>query len=95
MDFVVIPQALLMFYGAVVLLSGGGLGFIAGRNRKRLENPPETPDLLERRISVLERELETTQAELTNLREESEFLRRLTSPRVPEKQPREDSLSVA
>jgi hypothetical protein len=36
MDFVVIPQALLMFYGAVVLFCGGGLGFIAGRNRKRL-----------------------------------------------------------
>ena len=95
MDLIVIPQALLMLYGGVVLTCGGVLGFITARNLKRLRDTPEPPDLLERRTAILERELEAAQAELANLREESEFFRRLNSPRVPETHPREDRRSVA
>ena len=95
MDFVVIPQLLLMFYGGVVLACGSVLGFVAGRNAKKRLQAPEPPDLLERRVKVLEVELEVAQSELADLREGSEFLRRLHSPQVPDPKPREKGRSVA
>jgi hypothetical protein len=81
MDLVVIPHALLIFYGGVVLASGSILGFILGRNRRRKLPSPESPDLLARRVTILERELEEAQRELNQLSEERAFHRELLSPR--------------
>jgi len=80
MDLVVIPTALMTFYGSVVLGCGGVLGFIIGRNLRRAE-PPEPSHHLGRRMGVLEAELELAQAELQALRDEREFFRRLMSHR--------------
>jgi hypothetical protein len=95
MDVVMIPEALLTAYGFLVLASGGVLGFIAGRNRKKFRGDPTPPDLLGRRTDLLEKEFEATQAELRQLREEAEFLHRLLAPDAPEKLPREKPRSVA
>lgn len=64
MDLVVIPQALMVFYGCLVLGCGTVLGFIAGRNVRRSIPPPEPGESLEKRVSLLERELEAADAEL-------------------------------
>ena len=82
MDLVVIPHALMVFYGALVLGCGGVVGFIAGRNvtkRRRVPSPP-TPELLERRVALLEQELQTSQGELKRIIEEREFMRELREP---------------
>jgi len=83
MDLVVIPTALMTFYGAVVLGCGGVLGFIVGRNLRRVE-PPEPSDDFGRRMRLVEEELELAQVELQTLREEREFFRRLMSDRKAE-----------
>lgn len=80
MDLIMIPQALLVFYGAVVLGCGGTLGYILGRNRKRSKTPPEPPELYERRIQLLEEELTEAQLTLSDLKAEREFMRRLKGP---------------
>lgn len=83
MDLVVIPHALMVFYGGLVLGCGGVLGFILARNIARLGRvpTPPAPELVERRVALLEQELEGTQAELKRLLEEREFLRELREPR--------------
>ena len=55
MDLILIPQALMIFYGGLVLSCGGVLGFIVGRNVRRRIPPPDPGESLERRVSVLER----------------------------------------
>lgn len=80
MDLIMIPQALLVFYGAIVLGGGGVLGYILGRNRNRSETSPEPPELLERRIQLLEEELTEAQLMLGDLKAEREFMRKLRSP---------------
>jgi hypothetical protein len=86
-DLIVIPQALLVFYGFLVLGCGSGLGFILARNVRRLIDEPDPPRLLERRVDVLERELEVTQSELGRLAEENTFLRELRTPNPDSSEP--------
>jgi len=83
MDLVTLPQMLFVFYGALVLSCGVGLGMIVGRNWKRRQPPsaPQPPELLHRRVALLEQELETTSAELRRLLDDREFMRELRSPR--------------
>ena len=89
MDVIFTPQALLGFYGFLVLASGGVLGFIAARKTELFRKSPTQPNLLERRTETLENELEAAQAELSQLREEAQFLRGLLSPEKPTQEPRE------
>jgi len=87
MDLVTLPQTLLVFYGGVVLSCGAVLGFILGRSRYRTLSIPEPPDLLSRRVSLLEEELEDTRQELSELVAENRFLRELKAPRdVPQRE---------
>ena len=87
MDLVMIPQALMVFYGGLVLGCGAVLGFIAGRNAPRQVSQPEPPDLL-RRVAILEDELAASQVELDRLLSDQEFMRRLNAPRPPVDGPR-------
>jgi hypothetical protein len=94
MDLMMIPQALMVFYGGLVLGCGAVLGFIAGRNARRPLSQPEPPDLL-RRVEILEDELEASQVELDRLLSDQEFMRRLKAPQ-PVADPRElEQRSVA
>ena len=77
MDLVVLPEALAAVYAGLVLACGAGLGFIAGRNRRRPSAPPPPPGDLERRLHLVERELELAQAELAELTAERDWMRRL------------------
>ncbi len=86
MELIVLPQALMIFYGAVVLACGGGLGYILGRNvRRRIGAGPESPDTLDKRLGLVEDELGLAQSEILALREERDFLRRLGQESVPAK----------
>ena len=80
MDLVIIPQALLVFYGFLVLGCGSALGFILARNMRRQISEPDPPQLIESRLTVVERELDDTRADLDRLRQESSFLRELRAP---------------
>ena len=80
MDLIVIPQALLIFFGALVLGCGSVLGVVLGRNVRKRMSEPEPPDRLGRRIDILERELEDTRSDLRRLRDETAFLRELRAP---------------
>ena len=86
MDLVVIPQAVLMVYGPLVLGCGAVLGFIAARNvgRGRLQRPEPPDDLLERRVRILEEELESARGDLDRLTSENEFMRQLRDPPSPD-----------
>lgn len=80
MEIVVIPQALLLAYGAIVLGGGAVLGFIAGRQNRSRTDPrlgPSGPEGLDRRLRGVEDELDLTRSELDALREERDFYRRL------------------
>ena len=90
MDLILIPQALMIFYGGLVLSCGGVLGFIVGRNVRRRIPPPDPGESLERRVSVLERELEASEAELARLASETDFMRELRAPKVPREQQRDN-----
>ena len=83
MDFVTLPQSLFIFYGALVLGCGAVLGVVVGRNWKRRSLPgtPEPPDLLHKRVALLEQELDLTRSELHRLVETREFMRELRPPR--------------
>lgn len=95
MDLIMIPQALMVFYGGLVLGCGAVLGFIAGRNALRQVSQPEPPDLL-RRVAILEDELAASQVEVDRLLSDQEFMRRLEAPRPPVDDPRElEQRSVA
>ena len=90
MDLIMLPQALFVFYGALILGCGSVLGFILGRNFQKEISEPDPPLLLERRISTLESELEDTQSELHRLKNESQFLSELHAPKRELKVPRPD-----
>jgi len=79
MDLVTLPYELFVFYGGLVLSCGAAVGFIVGRN---LRKPalPKPPDDLDRRLSLLEEELELARDELHELGEENRFLRELRRP---------------
>ena len=82
MDLVTLPQALLVFYGALVLSCGVGLGVVVGRNLKRrvAAGDPEPPEQLQRRVALLEQELDITNGELRRLLEDRSFMRELKPP---------------
>jgi len=66
-----------------VLLSGGMLGIIVGRNvgRRLARMAPEPPpELLERRVALLESELDAATTAVQRLTEEREFMRELRRP---------------
>ncbi len=92
MDLVTLPQALFVFYGALVLGCGGTLGFILGRNFGRPRRVPP-PDDLSRRLRLVEEELEIAQSELVSLRDAGEFTRRLGE--APEPRRSEPSTEAA
>ena len=94
MDLIMIPQALMVLYGGLVLGCGVALGFIAGRNAKRRLGQPEPPELL-RRVSILEDELDATRDELNRLVSEQDFMRRLREPRRQDEDRRDPSQSSA
>ena len=83
MELVILPQGLFIFYGALVLSCGVGLGTVLGRNllRRRHAPIPEPPDLLQQRVALLAQELDETVAQLARLTEEREFMRELERPR--------------
>ena len=83
MDFVILPQGLFIFYGALVLGCGVVLGTVLGRNllRRRQAPAPEPPDLLQQRVALLEQELDHTVTQLARLTEERDFVRELKRPR--------------
>lgn len=85
MELIQIPQALMVFYGALVLGCGAVLGGIVARNvfpRRGLPSP-QPPDQLERRVAQLEQELAQTLTELKQLSDERAFLRELNQPKLP------------
>ena len=68
MDLIVIPQALLMFYGFLVLGCGSALGFILSRNfRKQISEPD--PPLLASPIDH-DSEIEITQVKTLALKDD-------------------------
>jgi hypothetical protein len=83
MDFVTLPYGLFVFYGALVLGCGIGLGVVMGRNwaRRRGESPPPAEDL-QRRVALLEEDLDLTDAALQQLLDERERVREFRSPRA-------------
>lgn len=83
MSFVTLPQALFVFYGALVLSCGIALGIVVGRNwsRRAPTKSPDVQDELHRRVALLEQELEVTGSELRRVINEREFMRDLRSPR--------------
>jgi hypothetical protein len=87
MELVTIPQALLLFYGALVLGCGAALGVIAGRNLRGKEDPSmiRPPDPIERRVRILEEEVDSLRGELRDSEAERDFLRELTKPQIPER----------
>ena len=75
-ELVMLPMPLLLTYAGILLASGAVLGGILMRNLRRAgRTPQELP--LERRVQVLESEVEASQRELAALAEENEFLRQL------------------
>ena len=83
MDLVTLPQALFVFYGALVLTCGVALGVIAGRrwSRPSSTTTPEPPDLPQQRVTLLELELDQASRELERLLADREYMRELRPPR--------------
>jgi hypothetical protein len=86
MSLVTLPQALFVFYGALVLTCGVGLGVVVGRNWKRrsTDREPEPPEVLLRRVADLEHELDQATGELQRARDDRDFIRELRPPRTRE-----------
>ncbi len=84
MNLITLPQALFVFYGALVLTCGVGLGVVVGRNwkRRRTDSEPEPPDVLLRRVSDLEHELHRATGELQRVLDDRDFIRELRPPRT-------------
>ena len=95
MELITIPQALIIFYGFVVLGCGSVLGFILGRNRRRQIKEPTPPEQLERRVRTLEHELESARSDLLRLQDESAFLRELRAPPPKERRDVRSGRAVA
>ena len=82
MDFVTLPYGLFIFYGGLVLACGIGLGAVIGRNWPgRRGNSPPPAELLQRRVALLEEDLDLTDAALQHLIDERE---RVREPRMVE-----------
>ena len=81
MDFVTLPYGLFVFYGALVLACWIGLGAVIGRNwpRHRGKVPPPV-ELLQYRVSLLEEDLDLTDAALQQLLDERERVHEFRSP---------------
>jgi hypothetical protein len=84
MDFVTLPHGLFLFYGGLVLSCGVILGVIVGRNWKRRArgSDPVPPEILQRRVALLEQQLDQTGAELQRLLDDRDFMRELRPPRA-------------
>jgi len=84
MNLITLPQALFVFYGALVLTCGVGLGVVVGRNwkRRRVNSEPEPPDVLLRRVADLERELDRATGELQCALDDHDFIPELRPPRT-------------
>ena len=84
MNLITLPQALFVFYGALVLTCGVGLGVVVGRNwkRRRAYSEPEPPEVLLRRVADLERELDRATDELQRALNDHDFIRELRPPRT-------------
>jgi hypothetical protein len=84
MDLVTLPQALFIFYGALVLTCGVGLGVIVGRNWKRRSaaSEPEPTEALLRRVANLEHELDQATGELQRVLDDRDFMREVRPPRT-------------
>ena len=84
MDLVTLPHGLLEFYGALVLACGVVLGVVVGRTWKRTPaaTDPEPPELLQRRVLLLEKDLDVTRAELERLVDDRDLMRELRRPRT-------------
>ena len=84
MDFVTLPQGLFVFYGALVLSCGIGLGIVLTRNWARLrgQDSPPPSDLLQRRVALLEEDLDLTDAAVQQLVDEREHEPRRPRARV-------------
>ena len=84
MDLVTLPHGLLEFYGALVLACGVILGVVVGRNWKRrpTATDPEPPELLQRRVLLLEKDLDSTRTDLERLVDDRDLMRELRRPRT-------------
>ena len=67
----------LISYVAPLLGCGAALGFLVGRGRARTPTPADALEHLPRRVALLERDLDDTQAELHRLLRERDFMREL------------------
>ena len=84
MDLVTLPHGLLEFYGALVLACGVVLGVVVGRNWKRrlTVTDPEPPELLQRKMLLLEKDLDATRTDLERLVDDRDLMRELRRPRT-------------
>ena len=84
MNLVTLPQTLFVFYGALVLTCGVGLGVIVGHNWKRRSaaSEPEPTEALLRRVANLEHELDHATRELQRTLDDRDFMRELRPPRT-------------
>lgn len=86
MNLITLPQALFVFYGALVLTCGMALGVVIGRTWKRrgVDGEPEPPEMPLRRVADLERELDRATDELQRALGDRDFIRELRPPRTRE-----------
>jgi hypothetical protein len=84
MDLIVIPQTLMFVYGGIVLSSGLVLGFVAGRQKRlrKIDRHPDPQAPIDRRVEVLELEVEELRRELDATLAEKDFMRELGKPRL-------------
>lgn len=84
MNLITLPQTLFVFYGALVLTCGVGLGVVVGRNWKRrgADSEPGPPEVLLRRVADLEHELDRATGELQRALDDRDFIRELRPPRT-------------
>lgn len=83
MELTTLPSTLAGIYAIVIFASGGTLGVIIGRHirwRRAMRAPEPPPELLERRITLLEAELDEATAAIRRLTDERDFMRELRRP---------------
>ncbi len=83
MDVIMISRDLYMAYGVTLLGAGAVVGVIVARllGRRAPRQVPPSPELLQRRLLLLEQELEHTNADVRRLLDDRDFMRELRPPR--------------